>query len=136
MTDHRKIAVVTGGSRGIGRAICARLGRMGCFVWVNYVSRSDAAEETIDLVKQAGGQGQTVQFDVADFDADSAAVEAEIRSRISPKTMMSGSCRTIDRRVSAKVGPTFSLTEHCEIPSITYSTGSSQVITFLVGSLQ
>ena len=67
MTEHRKIAVVTGGSRGIGRAICARLGRMGCFVWVNYVNRSDAAEETIEMIKQEGGQGQAVQFDVADF---------------------------------------------------------------------
>lgn len=76
MTDHRKIAVVTGGSRGIGRAICARLGHMGCFVWVNYVSRSDAAEKTIDLVKQAGGQGQTVQFDVADFDQVQSAFKS------------------------------------------------------------
>jgi 3-oxoacyl-[acyl-carrier protein] reductase len=40
---------------------------MGCFVWVNYVSRLDAAEETLDLVRQAGGQGQAVQFDVAEF---------------------------------------------------------------------
>ena len=45
MTVKNKIAVVTGGSRGIGRAISVRLGRMGCYVWVNYVSRSEAAEE-------------------------------------------------------------------------------------------
>ena len=68
MTDQGKIAVVTGGSRGIGRAICVRLGSMGCFVWVNYVSRVEAAQETVDLIKEAGGQGQVVQFDVADFD--------------------------------------------------------------------
>jgi 3-oxoacyl-[acyl-carrier protein] reductase len=68
MTIEGKIALVTGGSRGIGRAICIRLASMGCFVWVNYVSRSDAAEETIELIKQAGGQGKAVQFDVADFD--------------------------------------------------------------------
>ena len=68
MTDQGKIAVVTGGSRGIGRAISARLGSMGCFVWVNYVSRPEAAQETVDLIKEAGGQGQVVQFDVADFD--------------------------------------------------------------------
>lgn len=67
MTVQGKIALVTGGSRGIGRAICTRLGSMGCFVWVNYVSRLDAAEETLDLVRQAGGQGQAVQFDVAEF---------------------------------------------------------------------
>lgn len=68
MTDQGKIAVVTGGSRGIGRAISVRLGSMGCFVWVNYVSRAEAAQETVDLIKEAGGQGQVVQFDVADFD--------------------------------------------------------------------
>lgn len=68
MTDQGKIAVVTGGSRGIGRAISVRLGSMGCFVWVNYVSRVEAAQETVDLIKEAGGQGQVVQFDVADFD--------------------------------------------------------------------
>jgi 3-oxoacyl-[acyl-carrier protein] reductase len=49
---------------------------MGCFVWVNYVSRSDAAEKTIDLVKQAGGQGLTVQFDVADFDQVQSAFKS------------------------------------------------------------
>ena len=68
MTLEGKIAVVTGGSRGIGRAISTRLGSLGCRVWVNYVNRSAAAEETIELVKQAGGQGQAMQFDVADFD--------------------------------------------------------------------
>ena len=68
MTLQGKIALVTGGSRGIGRAICTRLGSMGCHVWVNYVSRLEAAEETVELVKKAGGQGQPVQFDVADFD--------------------------------------------------------------------
>lgn len=68
MTDQGKIAVVTGGSRGIGRAISVRLGSMGCFVWVNCVSRAEAAQETVDLIKEAGGQGQVVQFDVADFD--------------------------------------------------------------------
>jgi 3-oxoacyl-[acyl-carrier protein] reductase len=41
---------------------------MGCFVWVNYVSRPEAAQETVDLIREAGGQGQVVQFDVADFD--------------------------------------------------------------------
>ena len=53
MTIEGKIAVVTGGSRGIGRAICTRLGSLGCHVWINYVSRSKAAEETVELVQQA-----------------------------------------------------------------------------------
>lgn len=76
MTVKNKIAVVTGGSRGIGRAISVRLGRMGCYVWVNYVSRSEAAEATLELVRQAGGDGQAVQFDVADFDQVQSAFKS------------------------------------------------------------
>lgn len=61
-----KVAVVTGGSRGIGRAICQRLAAMGALVYVNYVSRSEAAEETAKLIEDAGGKAKIVGFDVAD----------------------------------------------------------------------
>ncbi len=61
-----KIAVVTGGSRGIGRAVSIRLAAMGATVVVNYVSRPDAAEETIAAIKEQGGKGAVIKFDVAD----------------------------------------------------------------------
>ena len=61
-----KIAVVTGGSRGIGKAICLRLAGMGATVVVNYVSRPDAAEATVASIKEAGGKAAACQFDVAD----------------------------------------------------------------------
>lgn len=64
-----KTAVITGGSRGIGRTIAVRLASLGAFVYVNYVSRSDAADETIELVHQAGGSGAAIQCNVADFTA-------------------------------------------------------------------
>ncbi len=64
-----KIAVVTGGSRGIGRAISLKLAERGAFVYVNYVSRPDAAEETIAQFAEVGGTGAVIQFDVADFSA-------------------------------------------------------------------
>lgn len=64
-----KITVVTGGSRGIGRAICLRLAAMGSLVYVNYVSRSAAAEETAALIRQAGGKAEILSFDVADVTA-------------------------------------------------------------------
>jgi len=68
-----KIAVVTGGSRGIGKAICLRLAGMGATVVVNYVSRPDAAEATVASIKEAGGNAAAYQFDVADAEQVQAA---------------------------------------------------------------
>lgn len=61
-----KTAVVTGGSRGIGRAICLRLAAMGAMVYINYVNRSEAARETEKLIEDAGGRAAIIGFDVAD----------------------------------------------------------------------
>ncbi len=66
MNLEGKIAIVTGGSRGIGRAICLRLASMGAFVYINYVSRPTAAEETAALIKESGGLAAVIGFDVAD----------------------------------------------------------------------
>ncbi len=75
MSLHGKIALVTGGSRGIGRAVCERLAAMGCTVWVNYVSNPTAAEETVQLIEKAGGKGFTLAFDVADGSSVQKAVK-------------------------------------------------------------
>lgn len=69
-----KYALVTGGSRGIGRAVCLELARMGYSVIVNYASNSDAAAQTKDLVEQAGGTAELMPFDVADGTAVDAAL--------------------------------------------------------------
>jgi len=69
MSLHGKVAVVTGGSRGIGRAICLRLAEMGVLVYVNFVSRSEEAEKTRELIVQAGGKAEISGFDVADGEA-------------------------------------------------------------------
>jgi 3-oxoacyl-[acyl-carrier protein] reductase len=61
-----KTAVVTGGSRGIGRGISLRLAAMGAVVYVNYVSRPEAALETQKLIEDAGGMARIVGFDIAD----------------------------------------------------------------------
>jgi 3-oxoacyl-[acyl-carrier protein] reductase len=73
MTLAGKIAVVTGGSRGIGKALCVRLARMGAIVVVNYVSRPDAAEATVASIQEAGGNAVACQFDVADSEQVQAA---------------------------------------------------------------
>lgn len=59
-------ALVTGGSRGIGKAISLKLASMGYHVIVNYVSNQAAAEETLNLIIQQGGCGELMRFDVAD----------------------------------------------------------------------
>ncbi len=61
-----KTAIVTGGSRGIGRAICQRLAKQGAHVYINYVSRSTAAEETKSLIEADGGSATIIGFDIGD----------------------------------------------------------------------
>jgi len=63
------IALVTGGSRGIGRAICLKLASLGATVGINYVANPTAAQETLQQVEAMNGKGFTVQFDVAATDA-------------------------------------------------------------------
>jgi 3-oxoacyl-[acyl-carrier protein] reductase len=70
-----KVAVVTGGSRGIGRAIAVALGRAGAKVIVNYTSNETAAGEAVAAVVAAGGTAAAKRFDVA----DSAAVDAAFK---------------------------------------------------------
>ncbi|HEX8545628.1 MAG TPA: SDR family NAD(P)-dependent oxidoreductase, partial [Cytophagaceae bacterium] len=60
-----KYALVTGGSRGIGRAICIKLSEMGYYVLVNYATNEKEAQKTLALIEQAKGQGEIMQFDVA-----------------------------------------------------------------------
>ena len=61
-----KYALVTGGSRGIGRAICLKLSAMDYHVLINYKSNSAAAEETKSLIEANGGTAELLHFDVAD----------------------------------------------------------------------
>ncbi len=78
-----RVSLVTGGSRGIGRAIARRLAAEGASVGVNYRSRADAAEETVELISAAGGRAVAVAADVA--------VEAEVHQMV--------------RKVASELGP-------------------------------
>lgn len=66
-----KYAIVTGGSRGIGRAICQRLAQEGYQVIINYTSNDAEAQKTLDLI---GGQGELMRFDVSNSEETRAAL--------------------------------------------------------------
>lgn len=68
MELNEKVALVTGASRGIGKAIAVRLASQGAFVVVNYAQNEAAANETLAAIESSGGQGCIRHFDVADFE--------------------------------------------------------------------
>lgn len=61
-----KCALITGGSRGIGKAVCVKMASLGYHVLVNYKSNKEEAEKTLSLINEAGSTGELLQFDVAD----------------------------------------------------------------------
>ena len=61
VADDAKVVLVTGASRGLGRAIAVDLGKQGQKVIVNYAGSEDAANETVEMVKAAGGEAIAIQ---------------------------------------------------------------------------
>ncbi len=73
-------ALVTGGSRGIGAAICRALARAGHPILINYRSNDDAANAVKQQIEEAGGEAELLKFDVRDRETSRAALE-EVASR-------------------------------------------------------
>ena len=71
-----KYALITGASRGLGKAIALRLAKDGFAVIINYQSNKEAAEDTLKQVKEAGGMGELLPFNVADAQAIETALES------------------------------------------------------------
>lgn len=82
-----RTVLVTGGSRGIGRACCVRLARAGARVAINYRSREADAVETARLVEEEGSEAFTVQANVAD-EASVAEMVANVNDRLGPVDML------------------------------------------------
>jgi len=81
LQDKRKIAIITGGSKGIGRAICVELARGGCYTVINYMGDKPGAELTLARVVEVGGGGEICQFDVRDGQAVERVV-ADVADRL------------------------------------------------------
>jgi 3-oxoacyl-[acyl-carrier protein] reductase len=77
-TLEGKIALITGGSRGIGAAIAKRLAADGANVAITYTKGADAAATVVKGIERAGGRAIAIQADAADADATKAAVEQTV----------------------------------------------------------
>lgn len=71
----KKYALVTGASRGIGRAVSVKLASKGFSILMNYTSNDEAAKEATELVRQAGGEAFLMKFDVSDAAAAAGAIK-------------------------------------------------------------
>lgn len=75
-----RVAIITGGSRGIGRAIAIEMAKAGAKVLINYAGNAAAAQEVQDIIKTAGGEAVTFQANVADTEAVKNMVKAAIEA--------------------------------------------------------
>ena len=78
--EARRTALVTGGSRGIGRAIAVRLAQEGCDVAIVYAGNEQAAQQTAQMVEECGGRSLCLRCDVADPEQSRRAVEQVLES--------------------------------------------------------
>ncbi len=98
MTDGEfaaRTALVTGGSRGIGRAICVHLARGGADVAVNYVGNEDCARETARLVEAEGRKALVVRADVSD-EAAVGAMVAKVEAELGPIDLLAANAGIAD----------------------------------------
>ncbi|KAG2181310.1 hypothetical protein INT43_008893 [Umbelopsis isabellina] len=77
---NNKIAIVTGGSRGIGAAIAKFLAARGATVVINYVTSSDSANEVVDSIKKEGGNAIAVQADMGTLEGPKQIVQATVEA--------------------------------------------------------
>ncbi len=92
----KRLALVTGASRGIGRAVCVEMARCGFFTIINYRSDEAGALETLRRVEAEGSCGEILPFDVADPEAARAAVERIIQRHASIDVLVNNAGITAD----------------------------------------
>jgi 3-oxoacyl-[acyl-carrier protein] reductase len=95
-TSGEKVALVTGASKGIGEAICVELAKSGYRIVVNYRSDEKGAIHTLEMVREAGSDGQIMQFDVSDFDQTQRAVDDILKQNGSIDALVNNAGITAD----------------------------------------
>lgn len=78
VADDAKVCLVTGASRGLGRAIALELGKQGCKVVVNYAGSEEAANKVVEEIKESGGDAIAVQANCADIDSIKAMFKTTV----------------------------------------------------------
>ncbi|PLX76780.1 MAG: 3-oxoacyl-ACP reductase FabG [Desulfuromonas sp.] len=82
MTEQKKVALVTGASKGIGAVIARELAADGFHIWLNYRSDHESARQVADQIAAAGGSCELLPFDVADAGATEAALEPLLAEQV------------------------------------------------------
>lgn len=96
MSDSAKTALVTGGSRGIGRACAIALARSGYQVFVTYVSRPEPALETCRIIQEAGGEAFSFALDIGDHQAIVDFFKEKIKDRVFLDVLVNNAGQTMD----------------------------------------
>lgn len=96
MSDLSKVALVTGGSRGIGRAVAEKLASDGFEVYLTYVSRPEAADEVVAAIEADGGKAKAFQLDSGDRDAVVDFFKNEIKGKVSLEVLVNNAGITRD----------------------------------------
>jgi 3-oxoacyl-[acyl-carrier protein] reductase len=140
-----RIALVTGASRGIGRAIAQRLARDGFRIWANYAGSREAAESLCAEINAAGGSALAAQFNVADGAAVTAALEPLIEKEGAPDVIVCNAGITRDGLMAAmsdenwqqvidtNLGGFFHVTKACLRPMLRRRSGRIIAISSLSG---
>jgi 3-oxoacyl-[acyl-carrier protein] reductase len=95
-TQSEKVALVTGGSKGIGQAICVELAKGGYRIVVNYKSDEKGAANTLEMVRKEGSDGNIMQFDVSNFDETQRAVDDILKQNGSIDVLVNNAGITAD----------------------------------------
>ncbi|MBU1041087.1 MAG: 3-oxoacyl-[acyl-carrier-protein] reductase [Proteobacteria bacterium] len=96
MSDLSKVALVTGGSRGIGRACAQRLAKDGFEVYLTYVSRPEEAEKVVAAIVEDGGEAKAFRLDASNREAMTAFFSEEIKDKVSLEVLVNNAGITKD----------------------------------------